>query len=136
MNTLAIDTNIIIAALITNGQTRRILTNFSINFIFPDYGLEEIYKYKEEIKQKSGMDEKEFNILLLRILRYIKLIPFDMIMPYKNESDNLMKDIHKDDSVFIATALAFNCPVWSDDNHFKKQNRVKLLTTKDMLRLI
>jgi len=136
MNTLAVDTNIIIAALIKNGIIRKILTDFKINFLFPDYGIGEIYKYKEEIKTKANMNEKEFNILLLRILKYIKLVPLDIIAKHKEESDNIMKNIDKDDSVFIATALAFNCSIWSEDNHFKKQNKIKVITTKDLLKIL
>jgi len=136
MNTLVIDTNIIIAALIKDGLTRKILTNFRINFIFPEYGLDEIYKYKEEIKQKARLDEREFNTLLLRILKYVKLVPLDMIIEFKEDADKIMVDIHKNDSVFIATALAFNCPTWSDDKHFKEQSKIKIYTTKEMMKLI
>ena len=43
-----------------------------------------------------------------------------------------MNEIDPDDVIFIATALAFNAIVWSDDIHFKMQNRVKSLTTDEM----
>lgn len=133
MNTLAIDTNILIAALIRDNTARKILTNPGINFIFPEYGLGEIYKYKEEIKEKANLNEREFDVLLLRTLKQIRLIPLDIIISYKDEADEIMKNIHKEDSVFVALALAFNCPIWSDDKHFKKQNKIKILTTKDMI---
>lgn len=135
MNTLSVDTNVLIAALIKDGIVRKIITSSNINFIFPEYGVEEIYRYKEEIKKKSGLTEKEFNTLILRILKHVRLIPLNLIIDFKDEADKIMSNIHKDDSVFIALALAFDCPIWSDDKHFKKQNRIKIFTTKEMINL-
>jgi predicted nucleic acid-binding protein len=47
-----------------------------------------------------------------------------------------MKDIDEKDTPFLALALQLNCPVWSDDNHFKQQNVVNVYTTKEILPLI
>lgn len=116
MNTIVIDTNILIAALIRNGLVRESLNNHNINFIFPEYGINEIYCYKDEIMTKAEISEREFNILLLRLLKYIKLIPLEIIIDFREEADKIIGNIHKEDAVFIATALAFNCPIWSDDN--------------------
>lgn len=136
MNTLVIDTNILMSALIKEGLTREILTNLQTNFIFPDFGLEEIYRHKEEIKYKAKLNEKDFNIILLRVLKHINLIPINLILPFSKESKNIIKNIDEDDSVFIATALTFNCPIWSEDKHFKKQNKVKVFTTSELKEFI
>lgn len=136
MNTRVIDTNIIISALIRDGLTRKILTNLKMNFIFPEYGLKEIYYYKKEIMRKSGLSEKGFDILLLRLLKYVRLIPLSLITDFRKEAEDIIGHIHKNDVVFIATALAFNCPVWSDDKHFKMQNRIKVLTTEEIKEIL
>jgi len=133
LNTLVIDTNILISALIKDSITRKILVNYKMNFLFPEYGLEEIYFYKGDIIKKSNISEEEFDKLLLRILKYVRLIPISMINKFKKQADNIIGHIDKKDTVFIATALAFKCPVWSDDKHFKKQKKIKTITTKDML---
>lgn len=82
--------------------------------------------------EKSGMDEREFYIVLLRLLKYVRLVPLDMIGDFEEEAFSIIGGIHENDVVFIATALAFNCGIWSDDKHFKKQDRIKIRTTKDM----
>lgn len=135
MDTLVIDTNVLISALIKNGLTRNILTNLKINFLFPELSLEDIYFYKKEIIKKAKISENQFYILLLRILKYIKIVPLDILIKFREDADKLIGKIDKEDTIFIATALAFNCPVWSNDKHFKKQNKIKILTTKDMMRL-
>lgn len=133
---IVVDTNVFISALIKDGLTREILLKLKYNFLFPEFEFYELKEHKRELIQKANLPEREFNILLLRLLNYVKIIPTEIIINYKEQAFNIMGSIDKDDVQFIATALAFNCPVWSDDNHFQKQNKVKILTTKDMLNKI
>ncbi len=133
MHTRIIDTNVLISALIKKGLTREILTDFNINFIFPEQGLEEIYFYKSEIIRKAKINEREFDVLLLRLLKYIRLIPTEIFVDFREEANKIMNKIDKDDIIFIACALAFDCSIWSDDKHFKKQKEIKVFTTKDIL---
>jgi len=133
MNILAIDTNIIISALIKDGLIRKILTSLKLNFLFPEWGIEEIYYYKNEIMSKANLNEEEFDTLLLRILKYVKLVPTKMVEKFKNEADSLIGKVHINDAIFLATALTFNCPIWSDDKHFKKQDRIKAWNTQELL---
>ena len=54
--------------------------------------------------------------------------------PKRGEVDIGNVDI--DDVPFIATSLAFdNCPIWSDDKHFKGQDRIKIYS-RDNFRFI
>ena len=108
--------------------------NFRMHFLFPEFGIDEIYLHKSEIIKKAKITGKEFDILLLRLLKYIRLIPLEILIPYREEADKIMGKIDKEDTVFISTALAFNCPIWSDDKHFKKQKIIKIITTKDMIK--
>ena len=135
MRTLIIDTNVMISALIKNGLTREILTDFNMNFIFPEQGLGEIYFYKSEIIRKAKINERKFDVLLLRLLKYIRLIPTEIFIDFREEADKIMSKIDRDDVVFIACALAFNCSIWSDDKHFQKQKEIKVFTTKDIKNL-
>ena len=133
MHTIVIDSNILISALIKKGSTREILTDFNVNFLFPEQGLEEIYFYKSEIIRKAKINEKEFDVLLLRLLRYIRLIQIDIFINFKYREEKIMSKIDKDDIIFVACALAFNCPIWSNDKHFLKQKIIKILVTKEIL---
>ena len=45
-----------------------------------------------------------------------------------------MEHIDPEDIVFIATALSISdSAIWSDDGHFEKQDKVKVLKTKDVV---
>ena len=136
MNTLVIDTNIFMSGLIKEGLTRGIITNSKINFLFPEFELEEIYAHKNEIIKKAGYSEKEFYVLLLRLLKYVRIIPTDVVVDYKKQAYEIIGYIDEDDVIFIATALAFNCPIWSDDKHFQKQNVAKIFKTSEFFSFI
>ena len=136
MKNLVIDTNILISALIKQGTTREILTSLRINFICPESSLKSVYFYKNDIMSKARINEKEFHILLFRLIKYVRLIPLEFLKNFKQEADEIIGKIDKEDTIFIATALAFNCPIWSNDKHFKKQDKIKTITTKDLLKIL
>lgn len=130
---VVVDTNIFVSALIKEGMTRDLIINSQHNLLFPEFEFIEIKRHKEEILKKSGLSEGEFEILLSKLLEYITIIKTIDVLDYKKQADEIMEKIDKDDVIFIATALAFNCQIWSDDVHFQKQKIVKVLTTKDMI---
>jgi predicted nucleic acid-binding protein len=129
---IVIDTNIFISALIKDSLTREIIVNLDNNFLFPEFELQEIYKYKDEIIKKSGYSEIEFIRLVTLLLNHMKIVSYEEICNYNNEAWEIMSKIDQEDFIFIATALAFDAMIWSDDKHFKMQDRVKYLTTEEM----
>ena len=71
---LVIDANILISALInTEGKTYDLIFNDIIKLFAPEYLLEEITKYKEEILLKSGLNYSDFEIFLSSVSSKIKL---------------------------------------------------------------
>ena len=130
---IVIDTNIFISALIKNNKTRELIFNSKYNLLFPEF--EEIFNHKKEILKKSKLTNYELNILLLSLLKKVKIIRAKRITEYNEQAKKIMGKIDFNDVIFIATALAFDCPIWSDDKHFQKQNKVKVLTTNDIINL-
>jgi predicted nucleic acid-binding protein len=43
----------------------------------------------------------------LRLLNYVKIIPSSIIINFKEEADEIIGKIDKNDAPFVATALAF-----------------------------
>ena len=130
---IVIDTNVFISALIKNSITRELIINSKNNLLFPELELEEIEKHKKEILKKSGLSEGEFYILLLNLLKHVIIIKTKDIINYRKRSFNIIGKIDKDDIIFFATSLAFKCPIWSEDKDLKKQNKVKILNTRDII---
>ena len=132
---IVIDTNCIISALIRDNISRKIIFNNNFYFITPDFALTEIYKYKSEIMEKANIFDDEFDILLSLIFENIQIIPIGEYEDNLETSKSLIRDIN--DIPFIALAIALKVDgIWSDDNDFFEQDRVKVFRTEEMVRLL
>jgi len=128
---LVIDTNTIISALIKKGISRRIIASPLINYITPDYTLQEISKYEKLICKKAKLNHDEFKLLLNLIFENITIIPKEEYKDQFNRAKTLIDDI--DDVPFIALCLASEADgIWSDDAHFKTQKEIIIFRTKDL----
>lgn len=130
---IVIDTNIFISALIKDGITRDLIINSQDELLFPEFEFTEIKKHKNEILKKSGLENEEIDTLFQKLLKYVKIIQTEEIVFHREKAFEIIGKIDPDDVIFVATALAFNSAIWSDDKHFKKQNKIKILTTKEII---
>lgn len=134
---VVVDVNPLISALIKDSFIRNIIVSTNFDFCFPEPALQKIRKYKNYIIDKSGLSELEYLVILYILLRFIRIIPVEEILQYWGDAKKIMEHIDPEDVAFIATALGQEeAIIWSDDAHFKKQDKVKILTTKDMVKLV
>jgi predicted nucleic acid-binding protein len=85
---------------------------------------------------KSKLDEKSFDYLVEFITGKINFTPLEDLAPFKDQAIEVMHEIDIDDSPFLALAMSLNCPIWSNDGHFKKQHVVKAYTTRELMNLL
>jgi len=131
---IILDVNVILSALIRDSTTRKIISNSEFDFYFPELSLHKIRKYKSYVLEKSGLTEEEYNKLMTTLFKYIKLVPTEEIEKNWDEAKKIMKHIDSEDVVFIAVALRIkDSVIWSDDGHFEKQGKVKVMKTEDMV---
>lgn len=133
---IVLDTNIIMSSLLRNGLTRKIIFLSPLEMYTIDYAKIEIEAHKEELLNKSKLDERSLNYLSELIFSKIDFVSLENIEPFKNKAEEIMGEVDIDDSFFLALAMSLNCPVWSNDVHLKKQNIVKVYTTKELLDLL
>ncbi|MBI2663877.1 PIN domain-containing protein [Candidatus Woesearchaeota archaeon] len=133
---VVVDVNPLISALIRDSYTRRIFAGADFDFCLPEPALQKIRKYKQYIIDKSGLSELEYLAILHSLLRFIRIIPVEDLQQHFKEAKKIMEHIDPEDAAFIAAALSQeNAVIWSDDAHFDKQNKVKVLKTKNMAEL-
>ena len=131
-----IDSNELFSALIKDSTTRKIILEYDGFFLFPSFIFEEMQKHKEEILKKSRMSEEDFNKLLQLILKKVVIVPNEVLIPYRNEAFEIVKNIDPDDVLFVACALAYpDSIIWSNDGKLKKQSRVKVLNTQEIIKI-
>ena len=134
---IVIDSNILFSALIKDSITRRIILDYENQFLFPSYIFEEMEIHKTELITKSKMKEKDFEELLSLLLKKVIIIPNEVLLHYKKEAYQIIKDIDPDDVIFIACVLAFSDSVlWSDDKKLKQQSKIRIINTNEMYSLI
>jgi len=96
----------------------------------------ELEEYKQLIKKKLDTKHKNanFKFLISELFKNIALVPKELYSPKLDKAIEIMKDIDEKDSPFIALAMTLNCSIWSNDKDFKKQKKVKVYSTSELLR--
>ena len=132
---LVVDTNVLLKALIKDSKVRVILLSPNDQFAVPEYALEEVERHLPLIKEKSGLSEGEIKLALSILLTNLQVVTKDDVLAKWREAEEIMGSIDKDDVPFIATSLSIACDgIWSDDKHLKRQKKVKIWTTDDIVR--
>jgi len=133
---IVLDTNILISSLLRNGLTRDIISVSPFKMYTVEYARFEIEKHKDELLSKSKLDEKSFDYLNEFIFGKINFIASEDLAPFKNRAIEVMHEIDIDDAPFLALAISLNCPIWSNDGHFKRQDVIRAFTTKELMSLL
>jgi len=84
---IVIDANILFSAMIRKSTTRKMILEYKNRFLIPSYIFEELNKHKEELRLKSGLDKKEFNILLDMLLDKTIIVSENVLLNNKNLSN-------------------------------------------------
>jgi len=131
-----VDTNRIIAALIKDSISRKILYHADIEFLGISFSMGEVTKHKGYILEKAKISEEEFEIILGKIIHKVVFIDDILISLHIEEAKRIMLEIDSDDVPFISAALATGADIWSDDEHFTKQKKIKVWKTTDLMKLL
>lgn len=129
-----VDTNILFTYFFESSITKEMIMIKDLELFSPEFALQEINKYKLDIIKKTGISESKFNELRFDLAISIKFIP---VKEYKSFLENAL-EISPDpnDIDFFALALKLNLPIWSNDKLLKKQDKIRILGTKEVLKLI
>lgn len=133
---LIVNTNRIIAALIRDSFSRKIILHLNAELIAIPFLQQELAEHKLEILQKSKLPEFEFDAILDKLHARMILLDQKVIEEFMKEAIEIMDKIDSDDAPFIAAALATKSDIWSDDPHFQQQKKIKIWRTKDLTSLV
>ena len=129
---LAVDANILFALSKPSSVANEILSKYRIALLTPDFALVELYKYKEDLVRNSGINNFD------KIIEFLKTkVVFVVAEEYKdliNKAILLLPD--PKDAAYLALALKFDVPIWSNDPHLKQQNKIEVFTTEDLFNLL
>jgi predicted nucleic acid-binding protein len=136
---IIIDTNVLLAFLLTDGITRKIITEKPDIFMSPEHCYDELWEHRNRWN-KNRLQEKELFEIIAEVKKlFVKVISPEVYNPYVLEAEKLTVD--KDDAPVIALALSIdNTGIWTfNTKHFRQKifgDRIKVLSTKDVIKLV
>ena len=131
---IAVDTNILFSFFWKNSFTKKLLINSLFELVSPELAIEELKKYSKEIMKKAKISKKDFDRLLKDLKLYVKIINKKEYSSFIPNCESFSPD--KDDLEFFALCKKFSCSLWSNDFILKRQNEIKVLTTKEIIELL
>ncbi len=135
---IIVDTNVIIAFLLTKGITEKIISQHSDTFITPEHCFKELWEHRD-VWNRNSLSEKELKTIVMNVRKlFVYSIPRSVYKEYEKEAIGIIDD--KDDVPIVALGLAVeNEGIWTyntkDFMTKKVQANVKVLTTSDVLKL-
>jgi len=79
------------------------------------------------------LEERDFIALLMLLQRHVHLISKEKYHQNLSLAEKIMRGTDINDSPFLALALTLDCPIWSNDRHFKRQKEVKIYGTAELI---
>jgi predicted nucleic acid-binding protein len=130
---LVLDTNILMAALIKDSLTRKILLSPQFEFLLPEFALEEIDRHRGKIARHSQLRPEEIQVLIGVLVEAVTVVPMDRVVPHLAVAEELIGARDPTDVPFVALALAEqNEGIWSNDRAFEGLPGIQLWRTADL----
>jgi predicted nucleic acid-binding protein len=131
---LVIDTNRIMAGLLKDSTSRKIILHDQFSFYAPDYIETEIYKHRTYLIKKSRMPEPDFDSIFRHLIDCVTLVPFEEFEHEYSRAMQIMETIDENDSPFLAVGLSLGINgIWTEDRHFLRQDLMQVFTTRDLI---
>lgn len=133
---LIVDANIVVAAIVKDSMTRKLIVFSSHELFAPAHLLDELYEHKKEILRKAGISSLEFGLLVESVFKNIEIVEENAFKPYFKKAKEAVSDV--DDVPYVALALYLEkatrkaCSIWSQDKRLKQQSFVRVLTTEEI----
>ena len=129
---LIVDSGIIFTGLVGTGVTKALLFSKNLKLFGPEYLFDEVKEHLSRIKLLSSLSSSKVDLLISKLRRHINIVEKSKFEAFLNEASRLILD--PDDTEYLALSLSMdNCPIWSNDPHFKEQSLVKIFTTEELV---
>jgi predicted nucleic acid-binding protein len=134
---LVIDTNRVMAGLLRDSASRKVILHDSFSFYAPDYIETELAKHRPYLVKKAKIAEPDFDLLMQTLLDKIVLVPFEDMEQEYDRAMEIMETVDEDDTPFLAVGLALSIEgIWTEDRHFLRQDLLKVWSTRDLIEKI
>ena len=130
---LVVDTNILYTYFWKSPFARRFLMRMSLELFAPEFALEEINVHEPDILKKTGILKEEFKMIREDLAIAVEFIPLEEYKKFLKSALNFSPDSKNVD--FLSLAMKLKIPLWSNESLLKRQNKVEVFSTIDLLKL-
>ena len=119
---LVLDANILISAVVGN-KIHKIISQSEgeFDFLTAEEAFSDAKQYVPKIISKRGGDNLaiEAATTKLELLeKFIQTVPVSDFVAFEDVARKVMKTRDEDDWLYLALALHFDCPIWTEDKDF------------------
>ena len=129
-----VDANILFSFFWKDSFTKRLLTGKYFELCAPEFALEEIERYKDEIMRKAKIDESEFEKLRRELVLYVDFFSLDYYKKFLGKVVEICPD--EEDVDYFALGLRMKVGIWSNDKLLKGQDVVGIFNTMEVMNLL
>jgi len=132
---IVVDANVLVSALLKNSVTRKVLLGNNTPQMFaPEFIKEELFKYSEEFAKRLKISQIQTKEALELLFGASKICVLHSSEYFNQMPEALQACPDKKDAPYFAVALKLGCPLWSNDLALKKQNKVTIYSTAELLK--
>lgn len=131
---VVVDTNILFSFFWEDSLTRKLLITSNFELISPEIAQGETERYSSEICKKLKITSREFKEQFKKLKEVIKFVKRGEYSQFLKEAESISPD--KADVEFFALCLKYNCFLWSNDSALKQQEKIKVLSTEEIIELM
>lgn len=128
-----VDTNVLFTFFWKASVSRELFVSQDLDLYSPEYAIEELKKYRDEIMKKAGLSESAFDEIVKELKMLIKFVSIETYAPLFRSSLKITPD--KDDADFVALAIKLRCSICSNDALLKAQKSIRVWSTKEVIEL-
>lgn len=129
---LVLDATELFAAMIKEGKAAEILVSDKVDLITPEFIISEFKSHKDELLSKTHRSVEDFDKFLAMAEDKIEVIPGSELKHSLKEAESLSPD--PDDVQYFAAALKYSCAIWSEERLLKKQGKIKVFSTSELVK--
>ena len=128
---IVVDTNILFSFFKRGSVLRELILSSDIILYSPEFALRELEKYKRDIIDKLKLSDEGYAGLRVELSSHVRFIAQESYSECFEEAGIISPD--PKDVDFLALAMRLKLPLWSNDSKLKAQDRIPVLSIKDLL---
>jgi predicted nucleic acid-binding protein len=116
---LVIDANVLVRAVLGR-RVRSLLETYceSVAFLLPECALSEALEHLPNLILRHSGDPETALLLLHSLAALTEVLPTELYVAFEDEARARLGSRDPDDWPMLAAALAFDCPIWTEDTDF------------------